>query len=277
MVRFAFAIILTIFISTFYLSSDSLAFSKAEKEELKRGFLVGFTNPKAIERKLDLLGLRGEQRSIASEYLEQLSRNEKYIDYMVDELIKTKFVKDFSEGLIDRQTLAKQAMRFGYELEANLSMRGMLRLSDEDVKDFISILTDVFLSIDPKYCRGLAGFAPTSQMDEINSTFAMLRTMDAKNLRTYYRLNLKAVNAELIDFPSVPLLNDYQIEQANQAYENALLETFIESGSPAYFSAAIDPDSASDYDICRSMAFGMKVAKDMDGVAGEWMRAIFFR
>ena len=259
------------------LSSPSFSFSGAEKDEFTKGFLIGFSDPQNIEKRLDLVGLRGDQRAVSKNFFMQLARNDKFIDYMVEGLIDAPFMRDFQEGRIDKTTLALHSMRFGYEIEANLSMKGLLRLSDEDLKTFISILSDVFLIIEPKHCRGLAGLTPTNQLDEINSAFAMLQTMDAGTLRSYYRVTLNAMNAELNDFPGVPIMNEYQVEQANMAYENALSDRYVESGSPAYFSALVDPDSASDYDICRSMAFAMKVAHDMDGATGEWMRSAFFR
>jgi len=133
------------------------------------------------------------------------------------------------------------------------------------------------LLIEPKYCRSLAGFAPTNQLDEINAAFVMLRAMDTSTLKSYYRVTLKAVNAELNDFPTIPIMNEYQVEQANLAYQSAVVDSYIRNGSPAYFDALDDPDSASDYDICRSMAFLFQVAHDLDGVTGDWMRSAFFR
>ena len=71
--------------------------------------------------------------------------------------------------------------------------------------------------------------------------------------------------------------NDYQIEQANLAYENALIDTYEKYGSPGFLEALADPDAASDENICLSMMLTMQVAHDMEGVTGKWMRAIFFR
>lgn len=257
--------------------NPSFSFSEAEKDIFKKGFLIGFTNPQNIEKKLDLIGLRGPQRLVAKNYMLKLAENEKFIDYMIVELINAPFMKDFQQGRINNTTLAQHSMRFAYEIEADLSMKGLLRLSDQDLKTFISILGDIFLVIEPKHCRGLAGLAPTNQLDEISSAFAMLQTMDVGTLRSYYRVIFNAMNAELNDFPTVPIMNEYQVEQANLAYENAMLAKYIQSGSPAYFDALGDPDSASDNDICRSMAFALKIAHDLDGVTGEWMRSAFFR
>ena len=275
--KIKFALTLFLLVTFTGLQNPSFSFSAAEKDEFKSGFFIGFTNPQNIEKKLDLVGLRGDGRAVAKDYMMQLGKNEKFIDYMVEGLIDAPFMRDFREGRINKAALAQHVMRFSYEIEANLSMKGLLRLSDEDLKTFISILADTFLVIESKYCRSLAGFAPSSQLDEISSAFAMLQTMDAGTLRSYYRVTLNAMNAELNDFPAVPIMNDYQVEQANLAYENAILDRYIKSGSPAYLNALGDPDSAADYDICRSMAFTLEVAHDLDGATGEWMRSAFFR
>ena len=55
--------------------------------------MKGFTNPESIESKIDLMGLRGEQRTIARNYLNELTTNEKFIDYMVDAYLTAPFMK----------------------------------------------------------------------------------------------------------------------------------------------------------------------------------------
>ena len=196
---------------------------------------------------------------------------------MVDELLVAPFLREFVEGQIDTETFGMHAVRYSYEVEADLSLRGLQRLRDNDIKTFLSIMVDIFSKIEPKYCRSLAGFELINQIEEINTSFIMLQSLNARNLRAYLRLNTLAINAELNKFPLIMDFNDYQIEQANLAYENALIDTYEKYGSPAFLEALADPDAASDENICLSMMLTMQVAHDMEGVTGKWMRAIFFR
>ncbi len=71
-------------------------------------------------------------------------------------------------------------------------------------------------------------------------------------------------------------LNNYQIEQANLAFENALIDAYQKYGGQGFLEALVDPDAASDEDICLSMMLTMQVAHDMEGITGKWMRAMFF-
>ena len=72
-------------------------------------------------------------------------------------------------------------------------------------------------------------------------------------------------------------LNDYQIEQANLAFENALIDAYQKYGSPKFLESLVNPDAASDEDICLSLMLTMQVAHDLQGITGKWMRAMFFR
>ena len=138
-------------------------------------------------------------------------------------------------------------------------------------------MVNIFSEIKPEYCRSLAGFEPTSQMQEISASIIMLQSLDERNLRAYLRLNKLAINSELNDFSMVQNLNDYQLEQANLAFENSLINAYQRYGSPRFLEALADPDAASDEDICLSMMLTMQVAHDMKGITVKWMRAMFFR
>ncbi len=135
-------------------------------------------------------------------------------------------------------------------------------------------MVNIFSKIEPEYCRSLAGFEAQSQMQEISASLVMLQSLDTRNLRAYLRLNKLAINAELNDFPMVQNLNNYQIEQANLAFENALIDAYQKYGSPGFLEALVDPDAASDEDICLSMMLTMQVAHD-GGYYRKWMRAMF--
>lgn len=257
------------------------AFNDEEKNEFRKGFIQGLTSSTAVEKKLNLLNFSGEQRSIARDYFSELGRNEKFIDYMVEEFLRAPFMKkfkqDYEQGKLDKKTFALNAMQYAYEVEANLAMKGLLRLSDEDMKSYLYILRESFLTIDQRYCRLLAGYNNINQVDEMAVSMQMLTNMKPSSLRTYYRLNTVAMNAELNDYPTVPIINNYQAEQANLVYEDAIIEAFERAGRPDYFIAAAEPDTASDKDICLSMAFVVGIARDLEGVSGEWLRAIYMR
>lgn len=271
------ALTLLYLISFLSLSNLAFAYSDEWRNEFKNGFMRGFANPESIETKIDLMGLRGEQRTVARNYLNELTTNEKFIDYMVDAYLTAPFMKEFTEGRLENEALYMQAIRFSYEVEADLSLRGLQRLSDENIKAFLAIMVNIFSKIEPEYCRSLAGFEASSQMQEISASLVMLQSLDTRNLRAYLRLNKLAINAELNDFPMVQNLNNYQIEQANLAFENALINAYQKYGSPGFLEALVDPDAASDEDICLSMMLTMQVAHDMEGITGKWMRAMFFR
>ncbi len=75
---------------------------------------------------------------MARNYLNELTTNEKFIDYMVDAYLTAPFMKEFTEGRLENEVLYMQAIRFSYEVEADLSLRGLQRLSDENIKAFFS-------------------------------------------------------------------------------------------------------------------------------------------
>ncbi len=117
--------VLTLLYLISFLSLSNLAFAYSDewRNEFKNGFMRGFANPESIETKIDLMGLRGEQRTVARNYLNELTTNEKFIDYMVDAYLTAPFMKEFTEGRLENEVLYMQAIRFSYEVEADLSLR----------------------------------------------------------------------------------------------------------------------------------------------------------
>ena len=92
--------------------------------------------------------------------------------------IDAKFMRTFQEGRIDKTKLALHSMRFGYEIEADLGMKGLL--PDEDLKTFISmVLLRCFLSYRTKTLSGFNRVDSNKSIGRNKFCICNVATMDA--------------------------------------------------------------------------------------------------
>jgi hypothetical protein len=189
-------------------------------------------------------------------------------------------VKEMRQAGIDKleeQDMRAYGRKFGAELFLSLAMKGMARLSPEDMRVFLSFMNTWLHHASVEDCKWMMAVGATSSASEASKIeMKYYGKFKQEELRSYFRFLRKAMFAELNNFPSAKNLNQNQIKIADDAFQ-LILERKIkqESVRVETLKAMSDMNNSSAKDVCDSGKLIFSSVLDMKGFAGDLMTTKF--
>ena len=247
-----------------------------DKDEFETEMRKVFADPDMFVTITDQFQLSQAKKDVMLDYLYAVFGDDRFIDMFVSEMSVQVDYNDLNDPS-KRDRVMAQAMAFGYQFSTSLVIKGMKRLPADVAGEYISMMGSLFDSLEPKYCR-LFLTGVSTQQDEMDASFQLMRAFSAQELRYYFQISKQAILSELRDYPTPQVLNDYQIESAMKAFDVTFEESLLAHPDAARILAAfIEPQSARDQDFCDAGRFFFDTIANMDGMTGEWYRVSFMQ
>ena len=246
----------------------------SDLENFRQKFIDFYNNDANYDTIVKSFDVSPQKEIILLDHLRKVFSNEQFINLMVDEM-DNQGILDALKDQGDTEETFALSMGFGYQFVTELSVKGIKRMSDERIREYLNLSGHFFANIPPRYCRALMG-SSISQEDEINASINALRNLNASDMRFYFELTREAIFSELNDWPlSIPL-NDYQINTGQRVFEKTFTEAIDRHhASDRIIVTLLEPQKASDADFCLTGKVMMDIIYDLEGMAGNWFRRSF--
>jgi len=173
--------------------------------------------------------------------------------------------------------IVKEMRQAGIDKLEEQAMKGMARLSPEDMRVFLSFMNTWLHHASVEDCKWMMAVGATSSASEAAKIeMKYYGKFKQEELRSYFRFLRKAMFAELNNFPSARNLNQNQIKIADDAFQ-LILERKIkqESVRVETLKAMSDMNNSSAKDVCDSGKLIFSSVLDMKGFAGDLMTTKF--
>lgn len=242
-------------------------YSLAQMENLMRAELQ---KPAAIDKIVAKANLDPLSSTIFREHIEKLYRNDLLIRRISQELVR-------AQSSMSGDNAFEMAKEIGKETSSKLTVLGLRRLSDEDVKRYFYYITLIAANSKPAQCKAI--FSDDGASDA-TAEYKAVRLSGGAALSHFLSLNRRSIFAELADAPSIATVSANQKNLAEKAYEKLLYEALIKlpQHDMERISAALqDMEHASDVDTCDAFYVMFKAMHDMAGMPGAWYRREFVR
>ncbi len=255
-------------------SGASHALTNDERTAIRSAFMDAARNPELYEAMVSGIRLGPEKDQIFMRYFEDVMTNEAFLDATIQQVLDSGVfasLEDFTEG----KNAVKMAFSLGYEISSAMAIRGMGKMSHDDIRSFFTLMSGIFGVVEPRYCRVMLGGEEAGQQDMIEAGFAVMRGMTPAELRTYLALSRIALEGELSGRAARVAPNADQIELANQAFLTKFsiaLKTEPEAEAEDVLAVLTNPNAADDMAFCAAGRVLFSVYGDMDGLPGQWIR-----
>ena len=210
-------------------------------------------------------------KEVIREHLVEVYKSRDVSKFIVKELRQAGLDK------LEEQDMKIYARKFGAELFLSLAMKGMARLSPEDMRVFLSFMNTWLHHASVEDCKWMMAIGATSSASEAAKIeMKYYGKFKQEELRSYFRFLRKAMFAELNNFPSARNLNQDQIKIADDAFQ-LILERKIKQESVRIetLKAMSDMNNSSAKDVCDSGKLIFSSVLDMKGFAGDLMTTKF--
>lgn len=162
-------------------------------------------------------------------------------------------------------------MSIGQATSIKLTLSGLSRLSDNDVKRYLSYISSVISRATDKECKAIL-----SGKDEFGRAETRLLTELGKvEYASYLALTRKAIKAELGGSPLRIVPSKVEAEAGQSSYENYLAEVLSKLSAPEQErigNAIASLENANDNDSCDGYYMIFKTALELGGLPGAWQR-----
>lgn len=220
-----------------------------------------FRAPGLAESGARAIGASGALVGPLTEHLRLIFENDSVIDLVAQEI-------DAAKIDIRKNPQAGGALMF--RLSTGLMTKGMKRLPQRDVNQFISYMSAVALTDDVN-CSTFedTGAANTREAE------AIARLGD-NHLQSYLRLMRKAMFAEAENFPAPITIDARQMEIAENAWAEVLAEAVAERGGSEELLATLENyNEAEPQQQCDAKKLMLPAIAGMKGMAGDWFRRVY--
>lgn len=234
-------------------------------DELKNLLRQRFQDPEYIKTIFGSMNLSPDGRAAMIDHANILYADERYIDRLASELYQAR--EGFSGGDSDRDI----GMSIGQATSIKLTLSGLSRLSDNDVKRYLSYISSVISRATDKECKAIL-----SGKDEFGRAETRLLTELGKvEYASYLALTRKAIKAELGGSPLRIVPSKVEAEAGQSSYENYLAEVLSKLSAPEQErigNAIASLENANDNDSCDGYYMIFKTALELGGLPGAWQR-----
>lgn len=234
--------------------------------ELKLGQIV--KQPEFVERVIKLNGVPPSREALVREHLRSL----------YDEpIVLSSIVKELASLSQNGMKGGKSGFDFGRKLGAewmfSTSIKGLLRLSPEEQRAFISYMKTLLEVSTPAQCAWLVAKAGTiTAIEGAQLEYKLMPLINETTVRVYLFLLRKAALAELNDYPLPRTLNKDQLSIADAALQQALANA-IKRGrlSLETLEAMDNPLTAEPTTICDAGVNIYEAVLQSRGMAGDFL------
>lgn len=197
-----------------------------------------------------------------------LYADDRYLDRLASELYEARggFSGDAGDGAI--------GMSIGQALNVKLTLNGLSRLSDKDIKNYLSYTIKVFASASDAECKAIA----TGKDEFGRIELKLLQGLGSDDFAGYLALSRRAITAELQDFPLKIIPSKVESEAGQKSLENYLvseIEKLPKSEQERLSSAIAALEEANEKDNCDGNYIILKSLYDLGGMPGNWKRREF--
>ncbi|MEP7157197.1 MAG: hypothetical protein ABI905_15560 [Betaproteobacteria bacterium] len=138
-------------------------------------------------------------------------------------------------------TSGTEATAIGFEISQN----GLKRLTDADLSRWMELVVKMVEHLDERTCATVARADPAAARAQSAKLLLALEKMSSDDIRAYFNLTLKAVNAELDRTPAP----DFSKEKAERAMRK-LVRKFNAEEQAVMMRVSLYPSTASDASAC---------------------------
>lgn len=250
------------------ISSSPPTVTKLKPGEIERYLRKTFASPSYANSLAAKFNVSASQRKIIADHAFQLYSNGDMLSRLATEM----------ESVGDALT-GPQGWQVGYEIGAGLTekllLRGLMRLPNSDVKQYLGHMAMIPLDATTAECGDV--FWPK---DSKTATleFEIVGRQGDEALRDYLAIMRKAVAAEIAQSPSAIKLTSAQSEAADSAFAKSFddLTSVLSDDEKARAFATLDNmDAANTASKCDAMILILSSAVRMPGLTGDWFRRKF--
>ena len=248
------------------------AATATERDAFAAAFRNAMDDQALYDALIDGMRIGPEKTPLFRRYFEEVMTDPAMQDRMIDEMLATGLL-DVLIASGDTDKAMKTGFSLGYEVAVSITTRGLAKMGHDDIRSFFTLMSQVFSQIEPRYCRVLMQQQGAIQEAQILAGFAVMRSLDLPQFRSYLSLSRTAIAAELS--PAVPrvLPTPAQMDLANQDFVMKFDSALGDLADPrAVIMSLSAPHSAADEDFCLAGKLMFTVLGGMDGLTGQWMR-----
>jgi len=246
------------------------------REEFRDGFIAGLRSERNIRDKILPFRLGAEKTEVVVRNMLIVVNDDAVANRIFEEFVASGMMKKFETN--PRSLLANSELlqSLGNELFLMLGMKGLRRLDYQDLRIYLSVVGLIFDSMPPRVCRVL--FTGDFSGEKERNVLGMLhiRSMSLKDTERFFAVYRRAALAEARDFPSVRKINESQRKIAEEAFGQIVLETLSSHPRGEWIATAfVNPNDASDKDLCEAGQVMINSLLAMKGIAAEWQTRVF--
>lgn len=233
-------------------------------DQLKSIIRKTYQSPGYIQSILSTLDINPTSRAAMIEHAKILYADKRLTDRLATELYEARGGLSGGEG--DKAI----GMSIGQAINVKLTLNGLSRLSDKDVKLYLLYISSIVARATDAECKAIL----TGKDEFGRIELRLLTELGQASFTDYLALTRKAITAELSNDPRiVPLTSEANAGQSS--FENYLaeeLEKLSKTERERLGAAMASLDTANDKDSCDGYYMIFKTALDMGGLPGAWQR-----
>lgn len=230
---------------------------------------------KAYQIVRDDYGLSGEKADVLAYLIWSITTNSDFLNYAYSKLIEDGV--NFDE-INDRNKFVDLVARSCLSSFMDLISKGLIRLSSEEQRFFyvynLNILNQLKSKKEYEVCllQGLGVNERISTVQLKRNSRLIYRDISVSELRKFGDLALKALNAEIKDFPRRKSLSTSELIQAEENYQELLisrLQRMPQIDIDRMIKAFQNLEKVNAKDGCDAIILSIEAALDGQGLAGD--------
>lgn len=233
-------------------------------DQLKVMIRKTYQSPGFIQSLSSSFDINPASRAVIIEHAKILYADERLTDRLATELFEAR--GGFSGGEGDKAI----AMSIGQAMSVKLTLNGLSRLSDKDVKQYLFYFKSMVGRATDAECK-----AVLTGKDEFGRIeLRLLTDLGQASFTDYMALTRKAINAELSNYPRI-VPTRAEVNAGQSSYDNYLLgelSKMSKTERERLAAAMASLDTANDRDSCDGYFMIFQTAVDLGGLPGAWHR-----
>jgi hypothetical protein len=234
-------------------------------DEFKVTFRRLFRDSNYLQTAFASMNLGTDGLATMLDHAKILYADERYIDRLVSELHQAR------EGLSGGDDDRAIGMSIGQATNIKLTLNGLSRLSDRDVKLYLSYINSIILRASDAECKAIL-----TGKDEFGRTeMRLLTELGKQSFADYLALTRRAIIAELSNSPLQIVPSKVEVDAGQKSFENYLTQQLAQLPKLEQdrLNAAIAAlNDANDKDSCDGYYMIFKSAIELGGMPGNWLR-----
>jgi len=253
-------------------ATQAFAATSAEREAFASAFRSAMGDVALYDTLIDGMNIGPEKTPLFRRYFQEVMTDPAMQQRMIDGMLATGLL-DVIIASGDEEEAMRTGFSLGYEVAVSITTRGLAKMSHDDIRSFFTLMGQAFAQVEARYCRVLMQQQGATQEAQILASFAVMRSLDLPQFRSYLSLSKAALAAELSSVVPRGLPTPAQMDLSNQDFVMKFEAALQELDDPrAVVMSLSEPHSAADEDFCVAGALLFTVLAGMDGLTGQWMR-----